>query len=931
MNKQDMIQSKLDESTQNSAENGAVEVKGDKDIKQNSESRRVLFVRGIPLDVEDKELEAFFSEAGPIKKCFIVREKALREQETDDISKNKADMELDEAASGDSDSESIERLKKLQNQKKMRLKKKEESGEKEETLRKSKGFGFIHFVLEEDAQRAVREYGSRPFRGTTYLKVELALRKGESIITEKIKTNIKARVDKKKAKAEEKNKKSFDSKKKHSEKLNTVIIKGIKAGISEKELRHKVRKAGEVQQILYKPFDNSKEGNDVKDAKAKKGEAVVVYSDNRHAKRAIEMFNNHVYKGEVITIELKKPENNKNARLIIRNLPFKFREKDILREFGRYGKVEHVDLGRKYVGGPLKGYAFVQMDGVEAAKAALENINGKEYLERVVAVDWAIPKDEFEKIKNESSVNDNNDEEDEEKDENEEDGEEDQEEGSEEEDEEEEKEEEKENQRDDDAEIQKSTLFIKNVSYTTEEDELYEKFREFGKIRYVRLVVDRITNKPRGTAFVSFWDLQDAKNCYEAAKKAFEITQKSTGDVAQNNAENSVLITEAPKSLEPVSKFVVGNRQLMVEWAVSREQAQEIQEKRAATNIDKRNLYLLKEGVIFPSESGENQSDISSELLDTNLKNYGKRKAQLTKNPNLFVSKTRLCIRNIPPSASQQSLKQVAMSSIDKFKANVRAGKVLDLTSEEKITGNWSKRPKIVQAKLILSSKSKPGYAFVEFAEHSHALACLRYLNFLPTKLAFNTDSSSSKMLFVEFAIENNLILLKRKRRITAASEPSTDENRIPLSEAPPSTMEKNDNILFSDIFEVKDVDKDGKKFDRVSRIDARSDNYDMELTLDINSELYSLGYGDKFTLLLASTLTLPSAASNTASSYMGSKSSGTIAGSSGIASNAGANKADAMNWRAIVNNTVRSIADDFEYVMYGKIYRYDDSAGTKV
>ncbi|KAJ2058372.1 DNA-directed RNA polymerases I, II, and III subunit RPABC3 [Coemansia sp. S146] len=119
--------------------------------------------------------------------------------------------------------------------------------------------------------------------------------------------------------------------------------------------------------------------------------------------------------------------------------------------------------------------------------------------------------------------------------------------------------------------------------------------------------------------------------------------------------------------------------------------------------------------------------------------------------------------------------------------------------------------------------------------------------------------------------------------------------------------MEKRDNILFSDTFDIKDIDKDGKKFDRVSRIDARSQTHDMSLILDINSELCKLDAGDKFKLTLASSLSLSDAKEPAAFG-----------------------KGEA-NWRAYVNGEERSLADDYEYVMFGRVYRYDDASGSKV
>ncbi|KAJ1735445.1 DNA-directed RNA polymerases I, II, and III subunit RPABC3 [Coemansia sp. BCRC 34490] len=125
--------------------------------------------------------------------------------------------------------------------------------------------------------------------------------------------------------------------------------------------------------------------------------------------------------------------------------------------------------------------------------------------------------------------------------------------------------------------------------------------------------------------------------------------------------------------------------------------------------------------------------------------------------------------------------------------------------------------------------------------------------------------------------------------------------------------MEKRDNILFSDTFDVKDVDKGGKKFDRISRIDGRSQTHDMSLILDINSELYPVDAGDKFKLTLASTLSLTDAG-----------------GKDNAAAAAVFGKGEA-NWRSYINGDERSLADDYDYVMFGRVYRYDDDSGSKV
>lgn len=123
-------------------------------------------------------------------------------------------------------------------------------------------------------------------------------------------------------------------------------------------------------------------------------------------------------------------------------------------------------------------------------------------------------------------------------------------------------------------------------------------------------------------------------------------------------------------------------------------------------------------------------------------------------------------------------------------------------------------------------------------------------------------------------------------------------------------------SLLFDDIFTISAIDKEGKKFDRgtalalrlflsesspfitVSRLYAHSKNYDMDLTLDYNIELFPLEAGQSFALALSSTL-----------------------------QRGGASKADGADeedkeqdvWRPDGKGR-RGLEDDYDYVMYGKV-----------
>lgn len=79
-----------------------------------------------------------------------------------------------------------------------------------------------------------------------------------------------------------------------------------------------------------------------------------------------------------------------------------------------------------------------------------------------------------------------------------------------------------------------TTLFIRNMSFEATEAELYDlfvsfyfllcpllipgcRFKAFGPVRYARIVFDPTTKRSRGTAFVCFWNDEDAqKVLYES-------------------------------------------------------------------------------------------------------------------------------------------------------------------------------------------------------------------------------------------------------------------------------------------------------------------------------------------------------------------------------------------------------------------------------
>lgn len=255
------------------------------------------------------------------------------------------------------------------------------------------------------------------------------------------------------------------------------------------------------------------------------------------------------------------------------------------------------------------------------------------------------------------------------------------------------------------------TIFIRNLSFDTEEDDL-KKFVEdnFGQTVYCLICRDKETDESKGTAFAKFKDPEDYVKCL----KDFKDKDSQT-------------------------KFHIDGRNLMIFPALSRDKIEETKLK--SEKKDKRNLALAKEGYIHP------KSDEAEELSKNDLekrKTLDMRKRELIKNLHNFVSDTRLCIHNLPASMDDQRLKNIFY---DNLKIDFPAMKIIECRVMRNKKGSGQ----------LGASK---GFGFVAFSKHEHALGALRKLNNNPS--VFSRD----KRPIVEFSIENLVALNKKKTRL---------------------------------------------------------------------------------------------------------------------------------------------------------------------
>ncbi|KAJ1961910.1 RNA recognition motif-containing protein [Dispira parvispora] len=749
-------------------------------------SKTTLFVRGIPRDATSADLEAFFSEIGPLRSCFVVTEQQRR---TDKPNQD------DDDATGP--------LIKLTDEGNHHLDEKPAN----------KGYGFVRFALEEDVVTALKELPEKKFMDKVGLKMEPAIRRTRSTGADK--SGGRSRDNKgKKEEIEKVETKDVKEKEEVGPPFTKVVVTGLSQDVTKKQLYKKVRKLGHVVQLDY-PYTSK-----VPSQETTGQSALVQYASANMARQAMKGLQNHVFKGCQLQAEPLMGEQgfevNPEARLVVRNLPFSYDSPEILPYFSKYGTVEEVILLTKGKGERSSlGVAFVQMASAEEAQKAMEGLDGSDMEGRNVVVEWArlpgtepeepepkaerkaskthSPKVDAEEVAEESSEEvdnpseaDSNTDKDSSADEvasssGSDTGSDSEESAS----------------VDGDAQPSKpetrktrtpakgATLFIRNLSFETTDEALHERFSQLGKLAYAIITRSSTTGLSQGTGFVCFTDPKVAQSCVEMSAKVQEnIQHEQTADGVSKKDKphlpgsyHSVLVPEAPKSLQGVDFFTLDQRLLSVVPAVSREEAQQLKESnKNKKSGDQRNLYLLQEGAV--PEGSDLALALGGAAMAKRQESYQERKKSLAKNPNLFLSKVRITVRGLPKSVDDASLRQMCLDAFSSFKSEVEGGIRQDLTPTEKYDGGWDGPVKVKQAKMVrekdrVDAKTQKlmskGFGFVEFTQHAHALAVLRYLNNNPE--VFGPKQRPQ----VEFAIENARILHKRELRTKFRKAKSTE------------------------------------------------------------------------------------------------------------------------------------------------------------
>ncbi|TKY68087.1 RNA-binding protein 28 [Spatholobus suberectus] len=288
------------------------------------------------------------------------------------------------------------------------------------------------------------------------------------------------------------------------------------------------------------------------------------------------------------------------------------------------------------------------------------------------------------------------------------------------------------------------TVFINNLPFECDNEEVKQRFSGFGEIEYFVPVLHQVTKRPRGTGFLKF-------KTVEAANIAISTASAASG-----------------------TGILLKGRPLKVLKALDKKSAHDKELEKAKNEVhDHRNLYLSKEGLILEGTTAAEGVSAGDMLKRQELERKKKTKLQ---SPNFHVSRTRLIIYNLPKSMNEKELKKLCIDA------------VISRATKQKPVIRQIKFLKDERKGKVAQERHSRGVAFVEFSEHQHALVALRVLNNNPE--TFGPEHRP----IVEFALDNVQTLKLRKAKLQSQQQaPQVDNNA--MENGKPDTVEVRTSV----------------------------------------------------------------------------------------------------------------------------------------
>lgn len=303
--------------------------------------------------------------------------------------------------------------------------------------------------------------------------------------------------------------------------------------------------------------------------------------------------------------------------------------------------------------------------------------------------------------------------------------------------------------------------------------------KKFGEVKYAVLCKSQVDDGPphKGTGFVRF------KN-ESSAVQLLELSQQVEGTMDKERKANRLQQNQKESVISSLSllknEIELDGRRLIVKPKVSKEDADNIKEKQKSEEImkkkqeDNRNLQMAKEGLLC-EENWIHQPNSSPAVLKSAMelrqRLYVSKDKALKASTNLYVSKTRLQIRNLPRREFfEPELKELMRVVAEEWSHTLDDDERKRLYKNKKLLQYCKVMRDDQKTDVVTNENLASGQAFVEFTNEDLALYAVRYLN--------NFEILKKRGLIADFSMEDQRALFKRKEKIERHRKLAKDTKR---------------------------------------------------------------------------------------------------------------------------------------------------------